>query len=93
MTVVKHPDEVNELFDRLLGSSPATGRHVELVSGRQAHVIEAGAGHPLVMVHPGGQSALLFLPLIARLTGWSFALLESWFGVIDPVVGEVETEA
>jgi pimeloyl-ACP methyl ester carboxylesterase len=86
MTAARHPDEVNELFDRLLQASPATGRHIELASGRQAHVIEAGAGDPLVMVHPGGQSALLFLPLIARLTGLrAIAVDRPGFGLSDPI--------
>jgi hypothetical protein len=69
MTAGTHPDEVSELFDRVLSESSATGRHVELASGRQAHVIEAGEGDPLLLVHPGGTSSLLFLPLIERLTG------------------------
>ena len=86
MTAAKHPDDVNELFDRLLRTSPATGRHVELASGRQAHVIEAGAGDPLVMVHPGGTSSLLFLPLIERLTGVrAIAVDRPGFGLSDPI--------
>jgi pimeloyl-ACP methyl ester carboxylesterase len=86
MTAAKHPDEVNELFDRLLRTSPATGRHVELASGRQVHVIEAGAGDPLVMLHPGGTSSLLFLPLIERLTGvHAIAVDRPGFGLSDPI--------
>jgi hypothetical protein len=64
-----HSSESIEFHARLLSSSPATGRHVELASGRRAHVIEAGAGEPLVLLHPGGTSALVFMPLIERLTG------------------------
>ena len=86
MAMAKHPDDVNELFDRLLESSPATGRHVELASGRRAHVIEAGAGDPLVMLHTGGTSSLLFLPLIERLTGLRvIAVDRPGFGLSDPV--------
>jgi pimeloyl-ACP methyl ester carboxylesterase len=86
MTAAKHPDSVNELFDRVLSTSPATGRHVELASGRQAHVIEAGTGDPLVMLHPGGTSSLLFLPLIERLTGVrAIAVDRPGFGLSDPI--------
>jgi pimeloyl-ACP methyl ester carboxylesterase len=86
MTAAKHPDEVNELFDRMLRTSPATGRHVELASGRQAHVIEAGTGDPLVMLHPGGTSSLLFLPLIERLPGVrAIAVDRPGFGLSDPI--------
>lgn len=86
MTLAKHPDEVSDLFDRLLRAAPATGRHVELASGRQAHVIEAGSGDPLVMMHPGGASALLFLPLIERLTGLrAIAVDRPGFGLSDPI--------
>jgi pimeloyl-ACP methyl ester carboxylesterase len=86
MAMAKHPDAVRELFDRVLESSPATGRHVELASGRRTHVVEAGAGDPLVMLHPGGTSSLLFLPLIARLTGLRvIAVDRPGFGLSDPL--------
>jgi pimeloyl-ACP methyl ester carboxylesterase len=86
MTVAKHPDEASELFDRLLRASPATGRHVELASGRQAHVVEAGAGDPLLLVHPGGTSSLVFLPLIEHLTGLRvIAVDRPGFGLSDPI--------
>ena len=58
MAMAKHSDDLNALFDRLLEPTPATGRHVELASGRRAHVIEARAGDPLVMLHTGGTSSL-----------------------------------
>jgi pimeloyl-ACP methyl ester carboxylesterase len=86
MTATKHTDEMNEVFDRVLRTSPATGRHVGLASGRQAHVIEAGTGDPLVMLHPGGTSSLLFLPLIERLTGVrAIAVDRPGFGLSDPI--------
>jgi pimeloyl-ACP methyl ester carboxylesterase len=86
MTAARHPGEAKELFDRLLETSPATGRYIELASGRQAHVIEAGAGDPLVMLHPGGTSAFLFLPLIERLTGLrAIAVDRPGFGLSDPI--------
>jgi pimeloyl-ACP methyl ester carboxylesterase len=86
MAMAKHSDEAQELFDRMLESSPATGRHVELASGRRAHVVEAGAGDPLVMLHSGGTSSLLFLPLIERLTGLRvIAVDRPGFGLSDPI--------
>jgi pimeloyl-ACP methyl ester carboxylesterase len=86
MAVAEHSDELTEFYARVLESSPAASRHVELASGRRAHVIEAGAGDPLVMFHPGGTSALLFLPLIERLTGVRvIAVDRPGFGLSDPI--------
>jgi pimeloyl-ACP methyl ester carboxylesterase len=86
MAMAKHSNEFSELFDHLLESSPAAGRHVELESGRRAHVIEAGAGDPLVMLHSGGTSSLLFLPLIERVTGLRvIAVDRPGFGLSDPI--------
>ena len=86
MAMTTHSEEAQALFARLLEASPVTGRHVELASGRRAHVIEAGAGDPLVMLHTGGTSSLLFLPLIERLTGLRvIAVDRPGFGLSDPV--------
>jgi pimeloyl-ACP methyl ester carboxylesterase len=86
VAAIEHPEQVSELHDRVLEASPAARRHVELASGRRAHVIEAGEGDPLVMVHSGGTSALLFLPLLERLTGVrAIAVDRPGFGLSDPI--------
>lgn len=64
-----HPSEVEGAHSRVLAGSPARGRYVEMSPGRRVHVIEAGEGSPLVLIHGSGPSALLFLPLLARMEG------------------------
>jgi pimeloyl-ACP methyl ester carboxylesterase len=41
----------------------------EIGSGRRVHVIEAGQGEPVVLLHGSATSSLLPLPLLERLAG------------------------
>ncbi|MGH2382127.1 MAG: hypothetical protein ACRDG7_13030, partial [Candidatus Limnocylindria bacterium] len=66
---VAHPDEVVAAHARVLAGSSAQSRYVQVGPGRRVHAIEAGDGQPLVMLHGSGPTALLFLPLLERLTG------------------------
>lgn len=46
----------------------ATDRYIELERPEmQAHVLEAGAGDPVVCIHGGGDEAMIWAPLLARL--------------------------
>jgi pimeloyl-ACP methyl ester carboxylesterase len=86
MAALTHPDEVAAVHQRVLGGSRARGRHIEVAPGRQVHVIEAGDGPPLVLLHGSGPSALLFLPLLERLSGVrAIAVDRPGFGLSDPV--------
>lgn len=81
-----HPDEVIAVHERVLAGSSARGRHIEVAPGRQVHVIEAGEGPPLVLLHGSGPTALLFLPLLERLSGLrAIAVDRPGFGLSDPV--------
>jgi pimeloyl-ACP methyl ester carboxylesterase len=81
-----HSDEVLEVHERMLGASPARSRHIEVRSGRRVHVIEAGEGPPVLVLHGGSTSSLSLLPLLDRLEGVrAIAVDRPGFGLSDPV--------
>jgi pimeloyl-ACP methyl ester carboxylesterase len=56
-----------------------------MAPGRRVHLIEAGDGQPLVLLHGSGPTALQFLPLLERLTGVrALAVDRPGFGLSDP---------
>lgn len=67
MENLKHTDEVVSIHERILKESTAEGKFIEIDSGRKIHVIEAGNGPPLVMLHGTGAPAHTMLPLVERL--------------------------
>jgi len=80
-----HLSEVESAHARVLSGSPARSRFVEVAPGQRVHVMEAGEGAPLVLIHGSGPSALLFLPLLARLEGVrAIAVDRPGFGLSDP---------
>lgn len=65
----------------------ATSRFVELASPRmRAHVLEAGAGEPVVIFHGGDGEAVNWAPLLGRLQQHAhvFAVDRPGFGLSDP---------
>jgi pimeloyl-ACP methyl ester carboxylesterase len=80
-----HSDEVVATYERILGASPANSRFVKVGSSAQVHVIEAGDGPPVVLVHGSSTSSILLLPLLERLQGvWGIAVDRPGFGLSDP---------
>jgi pimeloyl-ACP methyl ester carboxylesterase len=56
-----------------------------LASRRRVHIIEAGGGQPLVLLHGSGPTSLLYLPLLERLEGVrAIAVDRPGFGLSDP---------
>jgi pimeloyl-ACP methyl ester carboxylesterase len=79
-----HPEEVVAAHARVLARSRARSRYVDVAHGQRIHVIQAGQGTPLVMLHGSGPTALLFLPLLERLTGvQAIAVDRPGFGLSD----------
>jgi len=80
-----HPEQVAATHANVLAGSSARSRYVEVAAGQRVHVIEVGAGEPLVLIHGSGPSALLFLPLMERLVGVrAIAVDRPGFGLSDP---------
>jgi pimeloyl-ACP methyl ester carboxylesterase len=77
---------VLEIHERMLDVSPAAGRYIDLRSGRQVHVIEAGEGPPVLFLHGSGTSSLSLLPVLERLEGVrAIAVDRPGFGLSEPV--------
>jgi pimeloyl-ACP methyl ester carboxylesterase len=85
-TVPAHSDGVVEIHERMLAASPAHSRHIQVRSDRRVHLIEAGQGPPVLVLHGGGTSSLSLLPLLERLEGVrAIAVDRPGFGLSDPV--------
>jgi pimeloyl-ACP methyl ester carboxylesterase len=81
-----HSEEVVTAYERMLGSSPARRRSVDLRSGRRVHIIEVGEGPPLVLLHGSSTSSLSLVPLLERLEGVrAIAVDRPGFGLSEPV--------
>lgn len=79
-----HPDEVLMAHERALVSSTAQSRYIE-AAGKQVHVIDAGDGPPLVLLHGSGPTALEFLPLLERFSDVrAIAVDRPGFGLSEP---------
>jgi pimeloyl-ACP methyl ester carboxylesterase len=80
-----HPSAVVAAHKRVLHGSGFRSRFVEVVPGERVHIMEGKEGTPLVLLHGSGPSALLFLPLMERLTGVrAIAVDRPGFGLSDP---------
>lgn len=74
------------VHERILGASSVRSRNLEVRSGRRVHVIEAGEGPPLLLLHGSSTSSLSLLPLLQRLDGVrAIAVDRPGFGLSDPV--------
>jgi len=80
-----HSDEIQQIYDDLLTNPSLDGRHVEVKSGKQTHVIESGSGPPLLLFHGTGNSALFMLPLLEPLEGVrAMGIDRPGWGLSDP---------
>jgi pimeloyl-ACP methyl ester carboxylesterase len=64
-----HPGEVVRIYERILQESLAEGRYIDISPGHKLHVIEAGMGPPLVMLHGTGAASHTMVPLLEHLEG------------------------
>jgi pimeloyl-ACP methyl ester carboxylesterase len=63
-----HTTELRQVYGRLLAGSPVSSRHVE-VAGDRVHLLEQGAGPPVVVLPGSGNPAGFLLPLLHELHG------------------------
>lgn len=81
-----HPDEVRRVYERVLTGSSVRSRHVTAGDGRQVHLLEKGAGPPVVLLHGTGNAAGFLLPLLDELEGvHALALDLPGMGLSDPI--------
>ena len=64
-----HPAEVRQVYERVLAGTPVHSRSVETPAAGRVHLLETGAGDPVVVLHGTGNSAGFLLPLLDRLHG------------------------
>jgi pimeloyl-ACP methyl ester carboxylesterase len=62
-----HSAEVRQVYERVLAG--ASVRSYVEAAGDRVHLLEKGAGPPVVLVHGTGNSAGFFLPLLNELEG------------------------
>jgi pimeloyl-ACP methyl ester carboxylesterase len=64
-----HSVEVRQVYERVLAGASVSSRHVQVGAGGRVHLLEKGAGPPMVLLHGTGTSAGFFLPLLRELDG------------------------
>lgn len=64
-----HPAEVVRTYQKVLKDSRVVGRFIEIDGGYKIHVIEVGAGPPLIVHHGSGAGAYPLVPLLEHLDG------------------------
>ncbi len=55
------------MYGRILDGTSVRRRYVEVGTGKRVHVLEHGAGPPVVLLHSPGTPAGFFLPLLEKL--------------------------
>ena len=79
------PAEIRQVYERLLAGSPVSSRHVE-VAGGLVHLLEHGAGPPVVALHGTANPAGFLLPLLRELHGVrAIAPDRPGVGLSDPI--------
>lgn len=63
-----HSGEVRQVYERVLAGASVGSRYLE-VAGNRVHLLEKGAGPPVVLLHCPGASAGFFLPLLNAIEG------------------------
>jgi 2-hydroxy-6-oxonona-2,4-dienedioate hydrolase len=80
-----HSPDVVAAHARVLAGSTARARYINIDPTRRVHVIEAGEGPSLVLLHGSGPTALQFLPLLEQLNSVrAIAVDRPGFGLSDP---------
>src|SRR6266508_429056 len=64
-----HSVEVRQTYDRVLAGASVRRRYVEVGASGRVHLLEKGAGPPVVLLHGTGTSAGFFMPLLHELGG------------------------
>src|SRR5215207_5862645 len=77
--------DVLAAHERMLGASRARSWHLEVCSGRRVHILEAGEGPPVLLLHGSNTSSLSLLPVLERLEDVrAIAVDRPGFGLSEP---------
>ena len=81
-----HSAEIRQVYERLLVGASVSSRQVEVDAGGRVHLLEKGAGPPVVLLHGTGNPAGFFLPLLHELHGVrAIACDRPGVGLSDPI--------
>jgi pimeloyl-ACP methyl ester carboxylesterase len=81
-----HSAEIRQVYERLLVGASVSSRQVEVDAGGRVHLLEKGAGQPVVLLHGTGNPAGFFLPLLNELHGVrAIACDRPGVGLSDPI--------
>jgi pimeloyl-ACP methyl ester carboxylesterase len=81
-----HSAEIRQVYQRLLTGASVRSRHVEVGAGNRVHLLEQGAGTPVVLLHGTGNPAGFLLPLLHELHGVrAIAPDRPGVGLSDPI--------
>jgi pimeloyl-ACP methyl ester carboxylesterase len=64
-----HAVDVAPVYERVLASTSVRSRYVQMGVGGRVHLLEKGAGPPIVLLHGTGNVAGFLLPLLNELEG------------------------
>jgi pimeloyl-ACP methyl ester carboxylesterase len=64
-----HSVELRQAYERVVAGASVRSRHLEVGAGNRVHLLEKGAGPPVVLIHGTGSSAGFLLPLLNELHG------------------------
>lgn len=79
-----HSAEIRQVYERVLAGSPVRSRYVDV--GNRVHLLEKGAGPPVVLLHGTGNPAGFLLPLLNELAGvHALAPDRPGVGLSDPI--------
>jgi pimeloyl-ACP methyl ester carboxylesterase len=85
-TQQSHSAEIRQVYERLLTGASVRSRHVEVGAGHRVHLLEQGAGTPVVLLHGTGNPAGFLLPLLHELHGVrAIAPDRPGVGLSDPI--------
>ena len=81
-----HSAEIHQVYGRLLAGASVRSRQVEVDDGHRVHLLERGAGPPLLLLHGTANPAGFLLPLLQELPGVrAIAPDRPGTGLSDPV--------
>jgi pimeloyl-ACP methyl ester carboxylesterase len=81
-----HSAEITQVYERLLAGASVRRRQLEVDAGHRVHLLERGAGPPVLLLHGTADPAGFLLPLLHELRGVrAIAPDRPGIGLSDPI--------